>query len=32
MHQDFFRAHMATKGTELASACLAIIENLAAVA
>jgi len=30
-HQDFFRAHMATKGEELASACLAIIENLAAV-
>ena len=31
LHQDFFRAHMATKGEELASACLAIIENLAAV-
>ena len=31
VHQDFFRAHMATKGEELASACLAIIENLAAV-
>jgi 6,7-dimethyl-8-ribityllumazine synthase len=32
VHQEFFRAHMATKGRELASACLAIIENLAAVA
>ena len=32
VHQDFFRAHMATKGQELASACLAIIENLARVA
>jgi 6,7-dimethyl-8-ribityllumazine synthase len=32
VHQDFFRAHMATKGRELADACLAIIENLAAVA
>ena len=32
VHQDFFRGHMATKGTELAHACLAIIENLAAVA
>ena len=31
-HQEFFRSHMVTKGTELASACLAIIENLAAVA
>jgi 6,7-dimethyl-8-ribityllumazine synthase len=31
-HQDFFRAHMAIKGKELASACLSIIENLAAVA
>ena len=30
-HHDFFRAHMATKGKELASACLSIIENLAAV-
>lgn len=30
VHQDFFRAHMATKGTELASACLSIIENIAA--
>jgi len=32
VHQDFFRAHMATKGQELAAACLSIIENLAAVA
>ena len=32
VHQEFFRAHMATKGKELASACLSIIENLAAVA
>ena len=32
VHQDFFRAHMATKGKELAAACLSIIENLAAVA
>jgi 6,7-dimethyl-8-ribityllumazine synthase len=31
-HVDFFRAHMTTKGTELASACLGVIENLAAVA
>ena len=31
VHQEFFRAHMATKGKELASACLSIIENLAAV-
>ena len=31
-HQEFFRAHMAIKGQELASACLSIIENLAAVA
>jgi len=31
-HHEFFHAHMATKGKELASACLAIIENLAAVA
>jgi 6,7-dimethyl-8-ribityllumazine synthase len=31
-HQEFFRAHMATKGKELATACLSIIENLAAVA
>ena len=32
VHQDFFRAHMVTKGQELAAACLSIIENLAAVA
>ena len=32
VHADFFRAHMATKGQELAEACLAIIDNLAAVA
>jgi 6,7-dimethyl-8-ribityllumazine synthase len=32
VHQDFFRAHMVTKGKELAAACLSIIENLAAVA
>jgi 6,7-dimethyl-8-ribityllumazine synthase len=32
VHQEFFREHMATKGQELASACLAIIESLAAVA
>ena len=31
-HQEFFRSHMVTKGKELAGACLAIIENLAAVA
>jgi 6,7-dimethyl-8-ribityllumazine synthase len=30
--QDFCRAHMVTKGKELADACLSIIENLAAVA
>jgi 6,7-dimethyl-8-ribityllumazine synthase len=32
VHQDFFRAHMAIKGQELAEACLAIIDNLAKVA
>jgi 6,7-dimethyl-8-ribityllumazine synthase len=32
VHQEFFRTHMVTKGQELASACLAIIDNLAAVA
>ena len=32
VHQDFFREHMVTKGKELASACLSIMENLAAVA
>jgi 6,7-dimethyl-8-ribityllumazine synthase len=31
VHEEFFKRHMATKGTELAEACLAIIENLAAV-
>ena len=31
-HADFFRAHMVTKGQELAEACLAIIDNLARVA
>ena len=31
VHEDFFRAHMVTKGQELAAACLSIIENLAAV-
>jgi 6,7-dimethyl-8-ribityllumazine synthase len=31
-HAEFFRAHMVTKGQELAHACLAIIDNLAAVA
>jgi 6,7-dimethyl-8-ribityllumazine synthase len=32
VHQDFFKSHMVTKGRELAGACLAIIDNLAAVA
>jgi 6,7-dimethyl-8-ribityllumazine synthase len=32
VHQDFFREHMATKGRELAEACLSIIEKLDAVA
>lgn len=32
IHQEFFRAHMVTKGQELAGACVSIIENLAAVA
>lgn len=32
VHHDFFREHMVTKGKELAEACLAIIDNLAAVA
>jgi 6,7-dimethyl-8-ribityllumazine synthase len=31
VHQEFFRAHMVTKGRELATACLAIIDGLAAV-
>lgn len=32
VHQEFFRAHMATKGRELAEACLSIINNLAEAA
>jgi 6,7-dimethyl-8-ribityllumazine synthase len=32
VHADFFKAHMRTKGRELAEACVAIIEQLAAVA
>ena len=32
VHQEFFREHMDTKGKELATACVSIIENLAAVA
>ena len=32
VHHDFFREHMLTKGKELAEACVAIIESLAAVA
>jgi len=32
VHTEFFRAHMVTKGKELAEACLAIIDDLAAVA
>ena len=32
VHQEFFRTHMATKGRELAAACLSIIDNLAEVA
>jgi 6,7-dimethyl-8-ribityllumazine synthase len=32
VHADFFRAHMVTKGQELAHACLAIIDGLATVA
>lgn len=32
VHQEFFRTHMATKGRELAEACLSIINNLAEVA
>ena len=31
VHTDFFRAHMATKGTELAHACRAVLDGLAAV-
>ena len=30
-HQEFFRAHMAIKGQELATACMSVIESLAAV-
>ena len=30
--EEFFKRHMATKGTELAEACVAIIGQLAAVA
>ena len=30
-HQDFFREHMLIKGRELADACAAIIESLAAL-
>lgn len=29
-HQEFFRTHMETKGRELATACLSIIEHLSA--
>jgi 6,7-dimethyl-8-ribityllumazine synthase len=32
VHSDFFKAHMVTKGKELAEACVAIIGQLAAVA
>jgi len=31
VHEAFFKEHMRTKGTELAEACVGIIENLAAV-
>ena len=31
VHEEFFKAHMRTKGKELAEACLAIIETLSAV-
>jgi 6,7-dimethyl-8-ribityllumazine synthase len=31
VHEAFFKEHMRTKGTELAQACLSIIEKLAAV-
>jgi 6,7-dimethyl-8-ribityllumazine synthase len=31
VHESFFREHMRTKGTELAQACVSIIEKLAAV-
>jgi 6,7-dimethyl-8-ribityllumazine synthase len=32
VHEDFFKEHMRTKGKELATACVSIIENLSAVA
>src|SRR6266446_1525396 len=32
VHEEFFKQHMATKGKELAEACVAIIGQLAAVA
>src|SRR5438552_13368130 len=32
VHEEFFKQHMLTKGTELAEACVAIIGQLAAVA
>jgi 6,7-dimethyl-8-ribityllumazine synthase len=32
VHEEFFKQHMRTKGTELAEACVAIIGQLAAVA
>ncbi len=32
VHEEFFKQHMHTKGTELAAACVAIIGQLAAVA
>ncbi len=32
VHEEFFKEHMHTKGTELAEACVAIIGQLAAVA
>ncbi len=32
VHEEFFKQHMHTKGTELAEACVAIIGQLAAVA
>ena len=31
IHQEFFKEHMRTKGKELAEACVAIIDRLAAV-
>jgi hypothetical protein len=32
VHEEFFKQHMHTKGKELAEACVAIIDQLAAVA